>query len=142
MSTIRRDGKAYDGGDVRITMLGAEAHEVEEMSYSTKQEHQKNFSLGSNTARTWSRGKVDDEGSITISMNEGSLIERVAPKGNILDIKPFEIHVSFVNEFNLIVNDTLLVKFQSQGRQVAAGDMGLKFQYELFVLSIDYNNVI
>jgi len=139
MSTIRKDGKTYDSGDVHITMLGAEAMEVDDISYSTKQDHQLNFYLGSNTAKTWSRGKKTPEGSITISLNEASQMELIAPGGDLTDIKPFDINVSYVNEFNIIINDTITAKFASQGREVT-GEMGLKFKYDLFVLNIAYNN--
>ena len=38
------------------------------------------------------------------------------------------------------MNDTILAKFQSQGREVNT-EMGLNKQYELFVLEVEYNNV-
>lgn len=135
---IKKDGKAYDSGDVIITLLGNMANEVSEFVYNTKQEHQKNYGLG-NRATSWSQGKIDDTATITMSMKEAVAIEDAAG-GDLLKIKPFDINASFVNEYNKIVNDTVVCKFQDQGREVN-GEMGLMKQFELFVLDIKYNNV-
>ena len=130
---IRRDGKAYDGGDATVFALGQMWEEVVEIDYNTTQEHQKNFTLGSRRATSWSQGKIEDTGSITVSLEN-------ACNGDLLNIKPFPINVTFVDGYNQIVNDTILAKFQSQGRTVNT-EMGLSKQYELFVLEVTYNRV-
>lgn len=137
-TTIKKDGKAYDSGDVVITLLGNIANEVSEIIYGTEQEHQLNHHLG-NDAKSWSMGKKTPTASITMSMKEAVAIEDAAG-GDLLKIKPFDINVSFVNEYNKIVNDTIICKFKSQGRDVN-GEMGLMKQFELFTLDIKYNNV-
>lgn len=139
MSLIKRNGKAYDAGDVTIALFGRIDFEVTEITYSTEQEHQANFSLGSNKQTSYSMGKITQTGSLTMRLASASAIEKAAG-GNMMAIKPFQINVSYVNDDNSIVNDTLLAKFQSQGREVG-GDMDLKKQYTLFILDTDYNNV-
>ena len=136
---IRRDGKAYDGGDATVFALGQMWEEVVEIDYNTTQEHQKNFTLGSRRATSWSQGKIEDTGSITMMMNQAVSLEN-ACNGDLLNIKPFPINVTFVDGYNQIVNDTILAKFQSQGRTVNT-EMGLSKQYELFVLAVTYNRV-
>lgn len=136
---IRRDGKAYDGGDATVFALGQMWEEVVEIDYNTTQEHQKNFTLGSRRATSWSQGKIEDTGSITMMMNQAVSLEN-ACNGDLLNIKPFPINVTFVDGYNQIVNDTILAKFQSQGRTVNT-EMGLSKQYELFVLEVIYNRV-
>ena len=131
---IRRDGKAYDGGDATVFALGQMWEEVVEIDYNTTQEHQKNFTLGSRRATSWSQGKIEDTGSITMMMNQAVSLEN-ACNGDLLNIKPFPINVTFVDGYNQIVNDTILAKFQSQGRTVNT-EMGLSKQYELFVLEV------
>ncbi len=138
MSRVVKNNKAYDSGDVEVTLLGSKVNEVSEISYSTSQEHQLNYGLR-NDATSWSRGKKSHEGTITLPMHEATAIEDAA-KGNLLAIKPFDINVTFVNEYNKIINDTLTVKFAKQGREVT-GDMGLSLQYDLFVIQIEYNNL-
>ena len=136
---IRRDGKAYDGGDATVFALGQMWEEVVEIDYNTTQELQKNFTLGSRRATSWSQGKIEDTGSITMMMNQAVSLEN-ACNGDLLNIKPFPINVTFVDGYNQIVNDTILAKFQSQGRTVNT-EMGLSKQYELFVLEVTYNRV-
>lgn len=137
MAKIRKNGKAYDSGDVVVNMLGNPDVEVNEIAYETSQEHQKNYGL-KRKATSWSKGKIDDTCSVTLPMDEIVGIEKAAG-GNLLDIKPFDINVSFVDEYNEIVNDTITCKFQKQGRDVN-GEMGLSKQFEMFVLDIDYHN--
>ena len=139
MSLIKRNGKAYDGGDVVVTIFGRLDWEVTGITYNTEQEHQPNHSLGTNKQTSYSMGKVTHTGEITLRLASASAIEKAAG-GNLLAVKPFHVNVTFVNDDNDIVNDTLLVKFQNQGREVG-GDMDLKKQYTLFVLDVDYNNI-
>lgn len=139
MSVIRRNGKAYDSGDVTVALFGSVSYEVTEISYNTEQEHQKNYSLGSNKGTSWSMGKIDESASITFRLSSMSAIEKAAD-GDLLRIKPFSINVTVTNDSNDIINDTLWVKFQDQGRDIN-GDMDLKKQCKLFVLDIDYNNI-
>lgn len=138
MSVINKNGKTFDSGDVHIAMFGSLSFEVTEITYNTEQEHQANYSAGSNRQTSYSMGKVTETASMTLRLTSGSAIEKAAG-GNLLSIKPFDINVTYVNDDNDIINDTLTVKFQNQGREVG-GDMDLKKQYTLFVLNIDYNN--
>lgn len=136
MSKVIRNNKAYDSSDVDVNIAGIPT-DVVEISYNTSQEHQKNFTLKSK-ATSWSKGKIEDTCTVTFMLHDIKDIERAAG-GDLLSIKPFYINVSLVNEYNDIINDTILAKFQDQGRDVT-GDMGLNKQHELFVLDIDYNN--
>lgn len=136
MANVIKNNKAYDSGDVDVTIAGIPT-EVSEISYNTEQEHQVNHTL-KNKASSWSQGKITDSCTVTIPMHVINQIEKSAD-GNLLKIKPFYINVSFTNDYNDIVNDTILAKFQNQGREVT-GDMGLEKQYDLFVLEIEYNN--
>lgn len=138
MATIRKDGKAYDSGDVVIAMLGAVESEVSEISYSTEQEHQVNHTLA-NDATSWSMGKRNHSGTITMMMNCAKKLEKLAG-GDLTRLAPFDINVTYINQFNEPVNDTLVCKFTNMGRQVT-GEMGLSFQYNLLVLDVAYNNL-
>lgn len=136
---IINNGKAYDSGDVQVCLFGRLDWEVTNLNYDTEQEHQPNHSLGSNKQTSFSMGKVSHKGDITLRLASASAIEKAAG-GSILNIKPFHINVTYVNDDNDIVNDTITAKFQSQGREVG-GDMDLKKQFTLFILDIDYNNI-
>jgi hypothetical protein len=140
---VRKNGKAYDSADVVVQLLGSMESEVSEITYYTDREHQLNHSLG-RFATSWSMGKeMPQEANITLSMNATAKLEKMAKASGgrtILDLAPFDINVSFINEFNEPVNDTISCKFQSTGRQIDGG-MNLKYQHKLFVLDIDYNNL-
>jgi len=136
MATVIKNKKAYDSGDVNVFISGVPV-EVVEIKYETEQEHQVNYTLHEKPT-SWSRGKKSFTASISLMMEDAVQLEDAA-NGDLLSIQPFPINVSFVNEFNKLVNDTIVAKFQKQGREVT-GDMGLQYQYDLFVLDIEYNN--
>lgn len=136
MSTAIKNNKAYDSADVEATIAGIPT-DIVEISYATEQEHQLNHTL-KEKATSWSKGKITDSCTVTLMVQDVAPIEKAA-NGNLLSVKPFFINVSLVNEYNDIINDTILAKFQDQGREVT-GDMGLQKQYTLFVLDIEYNN--
>jgi hypothetical protein len=136
MSTVIRNNKAYDSADADVVIAGIPT-DIVEISYTTEQEHQLNHTL-KEKATSWSKGKITDSCTITLMVQDISPIEK-SLGGDLLKAKPFFINVSLVNEYNDIINDTILAKFQNQGREVT-GDMGLNKQYDLFVLDIEYNN--
>jgi hypothetical protein len=136
MATIIKNKKAYDSGDVSVFINGVPIN-ISEISYETEQEHQLNYTL-KDEPTSWSRGKKSYSASVTLFMEDVLPLEE-AVKGDLLSIKPFPINVTFVNEYNKLVNDTIVAKFQKQGREVS-GDMGLSKQYDLFVLGIEFNN--
>lgn len=135
MAKITRNGKAYDSGDVEVFINGVPL-EVESITYGNEQEHQLNYGL-SNTPTSWSRGKITPSCTIGVMMHNMTPIE-MAAGGKLLSIAPFNILVTYTNEFNVIVTDELLVKFKSEGREVT-GEMGLKREYEMFALRVDMN---
>jgi hypothetical protein len=138
MATVRKNGKAYDSGDVVITLEGTPYDGFKEISYSSKQEHQLNYTLGNNEASSWSEGKVEHSASVTMYMELIHQLSLVYGK-NPLKWPPLTFNVTFVNDYNDIINDTVLAKVQSMGREVT-GEMGLATQFELFALGNDYDN--
>lgn len=135
MARINRNGKAYDSADVLVQINGVPI-EVKTLEYGNEQEHQLNHTLGSR-ATSWSRGKITPTASMTLMMADAVPLE-VASGGDLLSIRPFTITVEFVNEYNLIVVDKIVAKFQSEGRNVT-GEMGLENQYDLFALDVQLN---
>jgi hypothetical protein len=137
MAEIIKNNKAYDSGDVDVFINGIPTNVVE-ISYDTEQEHQVHHTL-KHDASSWGMGKKTHSASITLMMVDAIKLED-ASGGDLLNIRPFDINVTFTNEYNKIVNDTITAKFQKAGREVT-GDMGLSKQYDLFVLNVDYNNL-
>ncbi len=143
MPTITKNGRSYDGGDVKINMLGIFDIYADGIDYSTKQEHQNNYGL-SRKPRSWSKGKIEYEGKITLMMEDMVAIQTALPSGqSILDIDPFRIIVFYEpnidgQSIEQPVVDTIFCKFKSTGRKVG-NEMGLKNEYELHVLDIKEN---
>lgn len=138
MAIINVNGKTFDSGDVEVTLFGSMDFEITAIKYGTKQEHQGNYSLGSNKPTSFSTGKIEFNASITMRLSSAAKIEKSAV-GNLLAIKPFPINVTYLNDDNQIINDTIIAKFTDNKREVG-GDMDLKTEFELFALDIDFNN--
>lgn len=137
MSVISRNGKSYDNGDVVIAILGSIDYEVTKIDYSKKQAHNRNYSLGSNEASSWSKGKVEPACSLGLRLKSISVLEKAAG-GDLLSIKPFDIVVTFVDEDNEMIVDVIKVKFQEQKRTVDDGD-DIKAEFEMFCLDVKFN---
>lgn len=133
MATINRNGKSYDSVDVEAFINGV-AIEVTSLTYGNEQEHQLNYTLSSE-ASSWSMGKITPSCTMGLMMHDVTPLERVAT-GGLLKIKPFDLVVTFTNDYNETVKDHLVVKFQNEGREVT-GEMGLKKEYTMFALSVD-----
>jgi hypothetical protein len=133
MGKITRNGKAYDSADCEAFINGVPT-EITSATYGNEQEHQLNWTLGSD-ASSWSRGKKTPNCSLGFMMHDITPIEKAANGGSIMDIKPIDVVITFTNEFNIIVTDRLLVKFMNEGREVT-GDMGLKREYPMFALKV------
>ncbi len=135
MSKINRNGKAYDSADVKVQINGVPI-EVKSLEYGNEQEHQLNHTLGE-IATSWSKGKITSFASMNLLMVDIAPLEE-AVGGDLLSVKPFTITVEFANDYNKIIVDKIVAKFQKEGRNVT-GDMGLEYQYDLFTLSVELN---
>jgi hypothetical protein len=136
MAEITRNGKAYDSADCEC-FINAVPLEITSATYGNEQEHQLNWTLGQN-ASSWSKGKKTPSCTIGIMMHDIVPLELAAKGGSILDIMPFWMIFTFTNEYNIIVTDRVLVKFQNEGREVT-GEMGLKKEYTMFALKVELN---
>lgn len=136
---VIKNGKAYDGADAICSALGQIWDEVTEVSYGIDREHQLNHTIGSYKATSWSMGRETPNGTLTVMMNQITALEKASPDGNIINIKPFDFNVTFADDYNAIVNDTVVWKFASWGRTVNT-EMGLAQQFNMFVLDVKPNN--
>lgn len=136
MTTIVRNRKTYDSGDATAFINGVEIL-LTKITYNNEQEHQLNYSIGSNYPTSWSNGKISPSCSIGLAMHDSAELERAAG-GSLLKLKPFTITVQFVNEYNDIIVDEIIAKFQTEGREVS-GEMSLAMDYDLFTLAMNLN---
>lgn len=136
-SEIIRNGKAYDSGDVDVAIDGVMFPGVAKIVYEIAQEHQKNFSL-KNRGTSWSKGKINETGSLELYMEDAVELQKKSAGRSLVDLKPFYTIVTFTNEENEVITDRIYWKFQKDGRSVD-GSMGLKMEYEMFVIGIWLN---
>lgn len=136
MATITRNGKAYDSADVEVFINGVPV-EVTSATYGNEEENQLNWTLGKK-ASSWSSGKITPNATLGFMMHDIVPIELAAKGGSILNLKPFNVFITFTNEYNVIVTDRLLLKFNKEGREVT-GEMGLKMEYPMFALEVNLN---
>ena len=137
MSTITKNGKSYASADVQVSMFGSIDYEVTKLSYSVSQSNTANYSLGSASPTSYSLGKKTYTAEMTIAVKSLARIEKAAG-GDLLSIKPFPVVVTYVDDENEIIKDTLLVKFAKQGKS-AELDKDVETSIELFCLDIKFN---
>ncbi len=141
MAVANVNDRAYDKADVVITLLGDIPAEVSEVSYGKEVDHQLNYGMRRKPT-SWSMGKESYNGSLTLAMREIVKLEDAIVVGekDLIRIQPFDIFVTYVNEYQKVVTDKVTAKFKNHGREVT-DDMGLSKQFELFVLDVVFNIV-
>ncbi len=137
MANISKNGKSYASADVEVSMFGSMDYEITKLSYSVSQTPTANYSLGSASPTSYSLGKKTYTAEMTITAKSLAKIEKAAG-GDLLAIKPFPIVVTYVDDENEIIKDTLLVKFAKQGKD-AELDKDVETSIELFCLDIKFN---
>ena len=135
---IVKNGQTISAGDVQISVLGDLNMEVTKLSYGVKQSHKPNYSIGSVNPTSYSVGKKEYTCTLGLRFSSIQSLEKAAG-GSLLDIKPFNIVTTYVNEENEIVTDRLLVKFTDQGREVTQDSEDIVKEFEMFCLGIEFN---
>jgi hypothetical protein len=131
--------RAVDGADIEIRMLGVDVQGFEEITYEEVQETQLNYGKG-RKPHSYSVGRSSYSGSLTLYHDTVAQIEASLPSGTtLLDLPPFPIVVSYVSPSGRIVKDIVTAKFQKNMRGGGTGDLALKYQFELFIVNIQFN---
>lgn len=138
MSIIVKNGKTIGPGDVQVSVFGDLNLEVTKIAYEVKQSHKSNYSLGCLTPTSYSVGKKEFTCTLGLRFSSISTLEKAAG-GSLLDIKPFNIVVTYVNEENEIITDRILVKFADQGRDISQDSEDIVKEFEMFCLGIEFN---
>jgi hypothetical protein len=138
MSIIIKQGQSYNAGDVQVNIMGDLNLEVTKVVYDVKQSHKANYSVGCQDPTSYSVGKKEYTCTLGLRLASIAQLEKAAG-GSLLDIKPFNIIVTYVNDENEIITDRLLVKFKEQGRSVSSDDEDGVKEFEMFCLGIDFN---
>lgn len=134
--TIR--GTAYSWSQIKINIGGNVITEVKAISYKMKQAKQNNYGAGIG-AISRSRGKKEPEGSIQLYMVAIESLRKNAKTGDLTDIAPFDIIVSYLPEGGDIITHTLkYCEFMEDGYSIKEGDMEIAPELPIIIGSIDY----
>ncbi|MDL2314768.1 hypothetical protein LJC16_00735 [Bacteroidales bacterium OttesenSCG-928-C19] len=137
MSRVVRFGKAYEAGDVVVTMAGMQDVNPSAINYNSSYAHEYNRGLR-REPRSWRMGAKDMACSMTLPIDVVAEFEKVAPGGELARIKPFPVNIVFLNDENEMIRDVLWVKFKGNGRDLS-GDSDIEYQYEMFVTGMTFN---
>jgi len=135
------NGRAYDFASIQLQLLGQTIMGFTAISYGVKQDKVNNYGGGVNpTSRGY--GKREPNASITVEMKEVERIQAAATAqlagGSILDIKPFPIVISFVNDSNALVTHTLHnCEFTENKRDMKTGDTNIECELPLVISHIE-----
>jgi hypothetical protein len=131
--------RAVDGADIEVTILGADLQGFESITYEETPATQLNRAKG-RKPYSYSIGGPEYSGSITLYHDTVSEIEAALEPGkSLLDILPFPIVVRYVASSGRIVKDIVTASFKKMMRGGGTSDLGLKYEYELFVVDIQWN---
>lgn len=135
------NGRAYDGIDVKILMLGTVVRGASAASYSFSRTHQNNYALGNDEPFNFSMGAKNYEaGSLTLYMEEVVAIEvAVGGDRDITKIKPFKSYFTYLNDAGKVVVDEVTWKFTDWGREVAIDSDGSGREFAMHVVAIRPN---
>jgi hypothetical protein len=132
--------KAFDSKDAQLEMLGNAPAEFM-IKYSNTRENTLNYSAGSKKPTSYSEGNDAYECALTLGMADQVAVEAAARKAgykNLLDVPPFPMVISYLNPFQVLVQDVVTAKFQSNGRDVGAGE-ALRYEHTMFVVDMEFN---
>ncbi len=132
------NGEAFSFSQISIELLGYEPVGITAISYKKTQEKENIYGLGEKPVAR-GRGTKVLEGSITMLANEIIKLQEFAPAGgDIMDIPPFNIQVSYTRG-DVIVTDVLRkCEFTEDPRESSQGDMSIEVEVPLVIGDIEF----
>lgn len=135
------NGVEYAWVDITVNILGRQVPGITSIEYGDSREKQNNFGAGTNPVSR-SRGKrVPENVKMTLYKSEMQGLQAIAPNGNIDDIPPFDIVVSYTNSEQVNVTDTIKnCEFMGNKRSASEGSAeGIKVELELICSHVEWS---
>lgn len=129
------NGRAYDWDSLTTLIAGVPVSGIVKIDYDESQVKEDNYGAGTKpVARGY--GRKTSTASITLFAEEVEAICASAPNGNLINISPFEIIVSY--RVGTIITTHILknVEFTKNHRTANEGDTSLKVDLPLIVSHI------
>jgi hypothetical protein len=132
------NGRSYGWADIVCSPAGIPLAGITKISYGEKQDMQNVYGAG-NRPVARGHGRIEYEGSLTLSMEELEKLQAKSPTGRIQDIPMFPVIVSFLPDGAPIVTHKLqYCQFKNNGRSPSEGDVKLEQDIELVVGNIEW----
>ncbi|MGJ1499887.1 hypothetical protein ACR79R_21415 [Sphingobacterium spiritivorum] len=118
------NGNSYVWNHIDFPVFGTVIQGITAISYKKKQEKTNNYGRGKKPVSR-GRGKEEYEASITVEMKESEWM-RIAAGGSLLDIKPFNIPVTFSGDgVNLTTHTLIACEFLEAGIETEQGSTNI-----------------
>lgn len=139
MSQVLINGRSYGWASISVKLLGRTVEGITAISYTTRRNKTNNNGRGG-VPVSRGRGSKEYEASMTLEMKEVRAIIAGLPKGkDLTDIAPFEVVVSYQDDANVIVNDTLHnFEFTEHPQTAAEGDTSIVMELPGIISGISY----
>lgn len=138
------NGRVYDWESITANMPHGPLVEIGSIEYSAELEKSLSYGRGSK-ARGYGVGKAKSEAKVSLKREEfNRLVEHARARGvPLLRLPPFPITVSYANEGDRTITDTIRgAVITKVGNQGSEGDSELKVDLDLLVVNgIDYDGV-
>lgn len=131
------NGRAYDFAQIVCNVLGVPLMGISSVTYSEEQEKTNNFGAGK-WAVSRGHGAVDASASFDIHMNDIEALRDAAPNGRLLDVPPFDITVTFLNENKVVTHTLKNCEFTTDGVEGSQGDTQLQRSFDLVISHVEY----
>ena len=131
------NGRAYDFAQAVANVLGVPLMGISSINYTEEQEKSNNFGAGK-YAVSRGHGAVDASASFEIHMNDIEAMRAAAPLGRLLDIPPFDITVTYLNENKVVVHTLKNCEFTNDGVEGSQGDTQLQRSFDLVLSHVEY----
>lgn len=132
------NGKTYSWGDIAVVLFGQRVAGITAVSYDQEQEKENVYGAGNQpVARGYGNKKYT--ASITLLSEEVSALEAAAPNGDICDIPPFDVVVSFMNDQRAVVTHILKnAEFSKDSRNGKQNDPKMEIELPLIISHIQW----
>lgn len=141
MSNVRFkniNGVEYSWANIIFTMLGRNPVGVRSISYSKSAPKTAVMGTGQEPVG-YGYNNIEYTASISLLQSEVQKLKNIAPNGDITDLTPFDILITYNPEPTKLTTDILQnVQFNNLGVDVSQGDGEVVVELELFLTGIEF----
>lgn len=128
------NGIQYGWSDIKFNIGGVLENNVKSIEYATDQDKEEVYGAGKYPIGR-GRGRVKTSGKISLGFEAIQRLKEKSPTRNLIDLKPFEIIVSYQPEGGAkIINDVLRnVEFKKDATKWKEGDTSGSEDFDLMI---------